>query len=122
MPPPEILIVEDDAAIREGVADVLAMSGFRPLEARNGQEALQLLREAGQAPRAILLDMLMPHMNGWQFRAELLADPRLCDIPVVIMSVLKEADSVPGHAHIPKPFGYEQLLHTLARVTQLDLT
>jgi CheY-like chemotaxis protein len=116
------MVVEDDAILRECVADTLSMSGFRPVVACNGREALLLLRGEAPAPRAILLDMVMPEMNGWQLRAELLTSPALCQIPVIIMSGAEDADEVPGHAFIRKPFGCEQLLRTVARVTRLRLS
>ena len=59
-----VMVVEDDALIRELVLHVLAGAGFTPVEARNGQEALRRLREDRVQPALILLDLMMPVMNG----------------------------------------------------------
>jgi CheY-like chemotaxis protein len=80
-----VLIVEDDSEIRELVAEMLADCGYPVLTASNGQEALERLKACAR-PCIILLDLMMPVMDGWQLRAELLADPELADVPVVVVS------------------------------------
>jgi CheY-like chemotaxis protein len=80
-----VLIVEDDDEIREILAEMLTDRGYRVLTAANGQEALAQLRDAGP-PCIILLDLMMPVMDGWQLRAELLADPTFAGVPVVVVS------------------------------------
>jgi DNA-binding response OmpR family regulator len=64
-----ILVVEDDADTRAGLVDFLESEGFAVLEAENGQKALELLERAPFPPRLILLDLMMPVMDGWQFLA-----------------------------------------------------
>ena len=80
-----VLIVEDDADIREIISEMLAEKGYGIATAANGREALEQLR-AGPLPSLILLDLMMPVMDGWQLRQELLADPALASIPVVVVS------------------------------------
>jgi len=83
--PATVLIVDDDRAILDGVGEFLREEGFRVVATRNGAHALARLR-AGLRPNVILLDVLMPVMDGWDFRAEQLADPALRDVPVVVIS------------------------------------
>jgi CheY-like chemotaxis protein len=108
-----ILIVEDDADIRESLAAVLEAEGYRVVEAENGRVALEALR-GGTRCCLIILDLFMPEMNGWTFRAEQAKDPRLADIPVVVIS----ADSVAARraaamgvvAAMTKPIEFGRLL------------
>ena len=87
--PPEVtarvLIIDDDFAILDGVSDFLESEGFAVVPASNGLEALNRLR-SGLRVDAIVLDVMMPMMDGWDFRAEQLADPSLRDTPVVVIS------------------------------------
>ena len=80
-----VLLVDDDLSIVDGVTDFLQEEGFKVVSATNGAEALSLLR-GGVAPDVILLDVMMPLMDGWDFRATQLADPALRKIPIVVMS------------------------------------
>jgi CheY-like chemotaxis protein len=89
LPPPragaKILLIDDDFAILDGVSDFLESEGFSVVPASNGLEALNRLR-SGLRVDAIVLDVMMPMMDGWDFRAEQLADPSLRDTPVVVIS------------------------------------
>ena len=109
-----VMVVEDDALIREMVMQVLAGEGFTAIGASNGEEALQHLREERIHPALILLDLMMPVMNGWQFRAKQLQDPALAGIPVIVMSA-SDDDDVPAEARVGKPFEIEVLLDTVSR-------
>lgn len=80
-----ILVVDDDPDIRDTLSDVLADAGFIVSTAANGREALRALRQ-GLSPALILLDVMMPVMDGWQFRDEQLRAPELAGIPVVLLS------------------------------------
>jgi len=82
-----VLLVDDDAATREHVAKMLEDNGWQVLEAGNGQEALQAL-ESGPRPSAILLDLLMPKMDGFEFIQALDGDPRFRAIPVVVITAM----------------------------------
>jgi CheY-like chemotaxis protein len=99
-----ILIVEDDTELREGLSDALLLEGYRVETAENGQSALRFLKGAAR-PCLILLDLMMPVMDGWTFRQELLNDTELADIPVVVMTAANAsaARSVRAHKTLQKP-------------------
>ncbi len=109
-----VMVIDDDALIRDMVIQVLACEGVTAVGAGNGQEALRCLRQDRVHPALILLDLMMPVMNGWQFRAEQLKDPALAGIPVVVMSALDD-DDIPAEGHVGKPFGIEALLDVVSR-------
>ena len=83
--PATVLLVDDDPAIRSAVKDFLHDEGYTVVSATNGADALNVLR-TGLRADVILLDIMMPEMDGWDFRATQLADPALRDIPVVVIS------------------------------------
>jgi CheY-like chemotaxis protein len=107
-----ILLVEDNDDVREMMALALELSGHVVWPAANGREALAQLSGHGDLPCLILLDLMMPVMNGWQLRAALKEDPRLARIPVVVVSALNSelAQRVPGAHYLPKPVDIDQLL------------
>jgi CheY-like chemotaxis protein len=115
---PHVLIVEDDLDIRDALSQILEEEGYLVATAANGLEALSLLR-SGPRPRIILLDLMMPVMNGWQFRAEQRSDPALAEIPVVVISadnnVQEKARSIGVVDCFRKPIEIAGLLATLAR-------
>src|SRR5690349_1561300 len=77
-----ILIVEDDADLRDMMAQLLLLEGFDAYAVANGREALDYLHHA-DAPNLILLDLMMPVMDGWEFRREQQRDPQLAGVPVI---------------------------------------
>lgn len=81
-----ILIVEDDKHILNSLSDLLTEEGFAVSIARNGQEALDYLRQTPELPALILLDIMMPVKDGIAFRREQESDPHLANIPVIAMS------------------------------------
>lgn len=90
-----VLIIEDEPGVRETIKDILEMEGFAVTTAENGEEALKLL-QASQHPCLILLDLMMPVMNGWQFLEALKKDHQhvLATIPVVVVSAVADLASV----------------------------
>jgi CheY-like chemotaxis protein len=110
---PAILVVDDDADIREAITLALEMQGFRVLTASNGQDCLRQLR-GDSGPSLVLLDLMMPRMNGWEVCAEMAADPRLRDMPVVVLTggLWAARDDLPVAAFLRKPID----LDTLVRV------
>jgi CheY-like chemotaxis protein len=115
-PPGRVLIVEDDPDTREMLGRFLELEGFEVEKAANGREALDALR-AGDEASVILLDLMMPVMDGWQFRAEQRSDPSLSQIPVVVVTAAGPRDRVPAidaDAWLAKPIDLDILLETLA--------
>lgn len=114
-----ILIVEDDADIRDTLEEVLVAEGYSVQVASNGQEALDCLRSAEQLPNLVLLDLMMPIKDGQAFREEQERDPRLADIPIVIMSADAHIEErrirMHLHAAIKKPFGIDLVLRMVAQ-------
>ena len=115
----EVLVVEDDADLREGLSQALRDHGFGVTPTTNGQEALDLLR-AGARPSVILLDLMMPELNGWQLAAALRRDPDLSRIPQVVISAYmddteQEALALPPDDCLRKPFHLRILIHALER-------
>jgi CheY-like chemotaxis protein len=113
----QVMVVDDDADIRETLGDLLVDEGYEVESAAGGREALELLRN-GARPGVILLDLMMPEMNGWQFRAAQLDDPALAGVPVVVVSALSDVAgraSALGVPYLAKPIDLDQLLSTVAR-------
>src|SRR5512137_690369 len=92
-----ILVVEDDRDMREALVEVLRLEGYEVEAAGNGADGLELARR--HRPDVILLDLMMPIMSGWEFRAAQLKDARLAAVPVIVMSAyhndLDVAESIP---------------------------
>ena len=111
-----ILIIEDDADIRDALIGILGDEGYAATGVANGLEGLQYLR-AKEAPALILLDLMMPVMNGWQFRAEQRGDPALASIPVVVISadgnVRTKASTIEAAGFLKKPIELEVLLRVV---------
>jgi CheY-like chemotaxis protein len=108
-----VLLIEDDHDLGSVLTEVLEHRGFTVRAARNGAEALEVLREP-DLPSVILLDLMMPVMNGWEFRYQQLSDPRLADIPTVIMSAIaSQARNMGAVATLTKPVDVSTLLGIL---------
>jgi len=112
-----ILLVEDDADVRGALAALLEGEGYQVVEAAHGGEALAHLRATTFC--LILLDLMMPVMNGWQFRAEQLKDPALAAVPVVVVtadnSVAEKAAEVGAAGYLLKPIDFSELLAHVER-------
>ncbi len=110
-----VMVVDDDMDIRCGIADALELEGYEVVQARDGLEALQKLRHPLR-PAAIILDLMMPGMNGWRFREEQRRDPELASIPVIVISAQGGGtDDVGAEAYVPKPFALDTLFEAIAR-------
>jgi len=113
-----ILIVDDDPAIRDVVSDILEMSDYCVKTACNGAEALDRIRV--DRPSAVLLDLMMPVMDGWEFLREYRAAANLAPVPVVIMSAAQDAsqavDQLGAQAFLAKPFEIETILAIVGRI------
>lgn len=113
------LVVEDDEDIRDVVSMLLTVLGFDVKEASNGQLALEVLR-GGWIPNIIVLDLMMPVMNGWTFRAEQRRIPAASKVPVIVLSArrppYREVDGEFQVAEIlPKPFELDSFLAAVSK-------
>jgi CheY-like chemotaxis protein len=111
-----ILIVDDDPGVRHALVRVLSEMGHAVSAVGDGREAFEWLRSHPR-PDLILLDLMMPRINGWEFREELKLDPELKDIPVLILSAFTEAKGfgpLDAEGVFPKPIDLQKLL---ARIT-----
>ena len=112
-----ILIVDDDADLREALTELLQSKGYRVASADDGAKALESLRKSG-APGLILLDLMMPVMDGYEFIAQRNSDPALAGIPVVVISAGRhpQGSVVPGADEILyKPFEADHLIRIVER-------
>ncbi|WP_461209799.1 response regulator [Desulfocurvus sp. DL9XJH121] len=116
-----VLVVDDSGYIRKTVASALDKAGYKVQSAKNGREALDMLKD-GVRPDVIISDIDMPVMNGVQFCMRVLADPELENIPFLIMSadddsaLVRRMYQLGAAAYLVKPFGMEQLLHTMEKL------
>ena len=108
-----VLVVDDEVDIREAVAEVLADEGYEVHAAGDGAEALRKARSVH--PSLVLLDLMMPGMNGWEFRAAQASDPELRQIPVVVLSALGKVAGLDANGYIQKPFDLDELLSAVKR-------
>lgn len=113
-----ILVVDDDAEIRETIVEMLRDRGYEALGAGDGLEALDALRS--RSPWClILLDLMMPNMDGWEMRKNQLADPAISTIPVVVVSATTDVPQVASSLHavgfVTKPARLTQLIATVER-------
>ena len=118
-----ILAIDDDPAMRDQMARLLAREGFQVVDAANGPEALRLAREL--RPEAITLDVFMPGMDGWSVLSALKADPELAEIPVVMLTIAEDrrrAALLGAAEFLRKPVQPERLVEALrgGRAQRLD--
>jgi CheY-like chemotaxis protein len=116
---PVILVVDDDPVIVRLLEINLSLEGFAIVTTTRGEEAVRLARE--RRPALLLLDLMMPGMDGWAVREALLEDPATADIPVVVVSArTQDEDRERGYAlnvaaYITKPFDPAELVETVRR-------
>lgn len=111
-----VLLIDDDAAILQMMHDVLEIEGYQISVARNGAEAIEILRRASPLPCVILLDLMMPVLNGWEFLDFQRNDPKFKDIPLVICSAYQEsAKAINPAAYLKKPLHYQPLVETIKK-------
>jgi CheY-like chemotaxis protein len=116
---PVLLVVEDDADERDAIAAMLEDAGYEVLQAANGREALSQLGERNGRCDLILLDLMMPVMNGWDFRRKQTETPAFAATPVVLMSAGAHLALVSGElkaaGHVTKPVEMSDLLDAVKR-------
>jgi CheY-like chemotaxis protein len=110
------MVVEDDFDVRGALAETLEDAGYFVSRAKDGEDALAMLR-ASVAPSLILLDLMMPRMDGFQFRIEQLKDPRLRGIPVLVLTgdLRVDVGALQVAGQIEKPVGIDDLLAAVGR-------
>jgi CheY-like chemotaxis protein len=111
-----VLIIEDDAGMREMMAQLLTLEGFKTETVANGRDALEYLRR-GDLPDLILLDLMMPVMDGWEFRRLQREDPELAHLPVIVLSALDptRATDFGESVFLTKPLDFDRLLQLVRR-------
>lgn len=116
--PHRVMVVEDEPENRLFIGLMLRTEGYEVMEAEDGHAALRMLAQ-GELPEVILLDVMMPGLNGWQVFERLRADPRLGSIPVVMLTALAQRSDVERavelgvDGYLTKPFEPADLIHTL---------
>ena len=119
-----VLIVDDDDDVRNAVAEVLEDGNYRSLRAANGAAALEQLRSATPRPCVILLDVMMPVMDGHEFRALQQSDEALREIPVVVLSAhadaKRSAAGMAAAAFLKKPIDLSELLQIVRQFCEGD--
>jgi two-component system, chemotaxis family, chemotaxis protein CheY len=116
-----VLVVDDDADLREAVADLLEDAGYRVLTAEHGRAALNSLR-GSDLPDVILLDVMMPVMNGLEFACKMRTEPRLANLPIIIFTAHTDhgraAEAAGAAASLKKPVNAQLLLETVEAVAR----
>lgn len=109
-----VLIIDDDEAVRETIGEILESRGYHPLFASDGAEAISMMERQSEPPCLILLDMMMPGMNGWQFLDFQRADPKFANVPVIVCSAYSEtAKSVSNATILAKPIELTSLVQAV---------
>jgi DNA-binding response OmpR family regulator len=115
-----VLVVEDDPEIRESLLEALADHGFDPLGASNGRDALTKLVDMDPPPVVIVLDLMMPIMDGRGFREQQLRTPALAAIPVIVISAYRDVAynvrDLKAASYLKKPLKVKQLIEQIRTV------
>jgi CheY-like chemotaxis protein len=106
-----VLVVDDDEALREAVAEAIENAGYTVVQAENGREAILRMREA--SPCIVLLDLMMPVMDGWEVVTEMDADPDLLSIPVCVVTAQDRAKPPRNVCMLKKPVTVADLVRTV---------
>ena len=109
-----ILVVDDDRGAMEALSDILEYEGYHVERARNGLEALEHLQRTRPVPDLIILDLLMPVMDGWEFRMRQRDDPELANIPVLVVTAIGATAGIEGVKIMRKPVDVNELLKNVA--------
>ena len=116
---PMILVVDDQIDLRDALAILLEVEGYDVIDAANGRDALECLRAHPGNVAAIVLDLAMPVMDGWQFLIERRKDPTLRDIPTIVVTGISDAKrrqrELGDVTVFGKPFHFDELIRELRR-------
>ena len=111
-----VLVVDDDSAVRRMILLLLRSDGYETETAKDGVEALALMRQ--RRPCLVLLDISMPMMDGWEFRKQQLEDPALADVPVVCMTGIvhpEDVERILGISCLSKPVDFPSLIRAVEK-------
>ena len=110
-----ILVVDDDRGAMEALSDILEYEGYHVQRAQNGLQALEYLQTTRPCPNLIILDLLMPVMDGWEFRMRQKEDPDLAKVPVLVVTAIAATAGIDAVCVLHKPVDVDALLRTVAR-------
>lgn len=123
---PQVLYIEDERATFDLVSQALKPLGYKVVRATSGKQGLNLMQK--QKPDLLLLDLMMPDLNGWDVYRAVKTDKRLADMPVVVISALMSehertviADLPKADAYIVKPFDVEQVIRVVQKLCPIPL-
>jgi DNA-binding response OmpR family regulator len=111
-----VLVIDDDPDIRDAVTEVLSFEGHEVFGAAEGESGLVRCRQV--RPDLVLLDLMMPGMNGWDFLRALRREEAIADTPVVVVSALGRVADLPVAGFLPKPFGLDALVALVRSATR----
>ena len=117
MTTPRVLVIEDDFALGENLREILSEEGYEVHLARNGLEGLSEARRA--PPDVIALDLIMPVLDGWQFRAAQSTDPAIAHVPVLVLSSTEDEVQPAAAGYFAKPFQVHGLLQAIRGIAPL---
>ena len=114
-----VMVVEDDPMIRTSLVELLEAEGYQVIGVENGQAAMNHLKSGNTLPAVILLDVMMPIMDGWQFRTQQLSDVKISKIPVIVVTAdgnaRDKAVVMNAQGWINKPFKIDEILEAVAK-------
>src|ERR1700732_844861 len=110
-----LLVVDDDQGGLEALSDILDYEGYMVERAQNGLQALEHLKQSRPLPNLIILDLLMPVMDGWEFRTRQKEDPELAKVPVLVVTAISATAGIDAAEILHKPIDVDALLRTVAR-------
>lgn len=114
-----VLVVDDDVDAAEALVDILEHSGYEAAAVHNGIQALKYLT-AGRLPDLIILDLFMPHMNGWDLMQELKRSIKLAKIPVIVVSAFAYNAGILADAVLSKPLDMDAMLRIMTTLVTQD--
>src|SRR6202050_3297496 len=110
-----ILVVDDDQGGLEARSDILEYEAYTVERAQNGWQALEHLQQSRPLPNLIILDLLMPVMDGWEFRTRQKEDPALAEVPVLVITAISAPAGIDAAEILHKPIDVDALLRAVAR-------
>ena len=110
-----VLVVDDDQGALEALSDILEYEGYSVVRTHNGMQALDYLQSSSEQPSLIILDLLMPVMDGWEFRTRQKQNTKIADIPVLVVTAISATGGIDAVGVLHKPIDVDALLRTVRR-------